>query len=893
MKNINISINLIIGMLVFSAGPLMAQTVIEEITVTARNRTESLQEVPLAISAFSSDQLDKATIQNINDLANFTSNMTFLSSENGRLNIPVIRGMGMIDTRGFDNNVGIFLDGVFVSGRSSQNVAMLDLERVEVVKGPQSALYGRNSFSGAVNYVTKKPTNEFAGKITTTVDLENIRQVIGSVSGPIIDGKLYGSLAIDSDHDGGTYSNRPVDREYDLGGHDNESIMGTLRYISDGPSPINAESTEIIFSVFYGSEDIDQLPLSIDSNNCGEFDGGPRGVTYDSGVPYYHCGEINGSGTDEFSMSPEAYSAKGDSSRFTLKMDFGYDEYNIVSTSSYSESDSHGNMDLDRGYRGADHYGWTTVAAAQSYFYGGPLAGRRANLGPMGTPPLLVADPGFPAPTISFGGLFAADTYLGSQNLDQEYLSQELRIESNSDQRLRWSAGAFYFKSKSTSSTGFNIDVSDALEASGLPADQLIFLTAEPLFFPSAFHPIFGFPIAFFNGNMGVSHPVLAQPSLDPASTGIIWWEGSNPNNHLTSGDNKVSQQALFGSVQYDVTDQVTVTAELRWTSDDRSLLSTKDDFFFSLKTFEAAGVPAYHEVKHDYWDPRFTVSYKTSEDRMLYASASHGTRSGGINTSLPITADPFFEPEENWTYEVGAKTTWLNGRLQINAAAFVIDWTDAQFRQIVSNYLTTTANSEGLDINGFEVDFIYNPIDHLLITGGIGYANAEFADGTLWTGGNAFCSKMIDGGSSSYQTVPMNCITSPVNGKSYPDMSKKMPKRSSKHTANLAVEYRKSLPESVVNDLDGFIRLDAYYRSKQYMDEMNVAFVPDRVVMNFSAGIESGNFDLKIWIRNLLDDDKPIYAQQFGSDFNSQLTTSSVVNPTLRQIGFTGTYRF
>ena len=146
-------------MLVFSLEPLMAQTVIEEITVTARNRTENLQEVPLAISAFSSDQLDKAAIKNVNDLANFTSNMTFNSSENGRLNIPVIRGMGMIDTRGFDNNVSIFLDGVFVSGRSSQNLAMLDLERVEVVKGPQSALYGRNSFSGAINYVTKKPTN--------------------------------------------------------------------------------------------------------------------------------------------------------------------------------------------------------------------------------------------------------------------------------------------------------------------------------------------------------------------------------------------------------------------------------------------------------------------------------------------------------------------------------------------------------------------------------------------------------------------------------------------------------------------------------------------------------------------------------------------------------------
>ncbi|MBT3993441.1 MAG: TonB-dependent receptor [Gammaproteobacteria bacterium] len=884
MRNINISIKLIVIVLLFSLEPLIAQTVIEEITVTARNRAENLQEVPLAISVFTSEQLDKATIKNINDLANYTSNMTFNSSENGRLNIPVIRGMGMIDTRGFDNNVSIFLDGVFVSGRSSQNVSMLDLERVEVVKGPQSALYGRNSFSGAINYVTKKPNDEFLGKVTTTVDLDNIRQVIATLSGPIIEGKLYGSLALDSDHDGGTYINRPIDREYQLGGHDNENLMATLRYTPD-------EATDIIFSAFHGREDIDQLPISIDANNCGEYNNPSGG--YDKGAAYYHCGEINGSGTDEFSMSPEAYSAKGSSSRFTLKMDFTYDDYNLISTSSYSESDSHGNMDLDRGYRGAEHYGWTTVAAAQSYFYGGPLAGRRANLGPMGTPPLLSSDPGFPAPTIPIGGLFQADTYLGAQNLDQEYLSQEIRIESNSDQRLRWSAGAFYFKSESTSSTAFNVDVSDALEASGLPADQLIFLTAEPLFFPTAFHPMFGFPIAFFNGNMGVSHPVLAQPSLDPASTGIIWWDGSNPNNHLTSGIEKVTQHALFGSVQYDISDQLTITTELRWTNDDRSLLSTKDDFFFSLKTFEAAGVPAYHEVKHDYWDPRVTLSYKATEKSMLYASASHGTRSGGINPSLPITADPSYDPEENWTYEVGAKTTLLNGKLQINAAAFVIDWTDAQFRQILSNFLTTTANSEGLDINGFEIDFIYNPTDNLLIAGGYGYANAEFADGTLWTGGNAFCSKMLGQDSSSYQSLPINCVTSSINGKSYPDMSKKMPKRSSKNTANLAVEYRKALPKSLINDLDGFIRLDSYYRSKQYMDEMNVAFVPDRIVMNFSAGVESGNFDLKIWVRNLLDDDKPIYAQQFGTDFNSQLTVSGVVNPTLRQIGFTGTYRF
>jgi len=239
-KKIIISI-LIVVIGIFRIDTLTAEIIIEEITVTARYRAENLQQVPLSISAFTSDQLDKAAIRDVSDLANFTSNMTFYSSENGRLHIPVIRGMGMIDTRGFDNNVGIFVDGAFVSGRSSQNVGMLDLERVEVVKGPQSALYGRNSFAGAVNYVTKKPGDKFKGSVSTTFDLENLRQIAASVAGPIIQGKLSGRLAVDFDHDGGTYVNKTKFGMHELGGHDNESIMGTLRYTPD-------ESTDIVFS---------------------------------------------------------------------------------------------------------------------------------------------------------------------------------------------------------------------------------------------------------------------------------------------------------------------------------------------------------------------------------------------------------------------------------------------------------------------------------------------------------------------------------------------------------------------------------------------------------------------------------------------------------------------
>jgi iron complex outermembrane receptor protein len=123
----------------------------DEIIVTARLREENLQEVPLSITALSAEELENARISNVDALANFTTNISYISLEAARTPLPVIRGLGVDDVRGFDYTVGVFVDGVFISGRASQNVEMLDLERVEVIKGPQSALYGRRTFAGVVS----------------------------------------------------------------------------------------------------------------------------------------------------------------------------------------------------------------------------------------------------------------------------------------------------------------------------------------------------------------------------------------------------------------------------------------------------------------------------------------------------------------------------------------------------------------------------------------------------------------------------------------------------------------------------------------------------------------------------------------------------------------------
>lgn len=872
---------LVLSVLIANASMLPVDSAlaeIEEIVVTARNRAEDLQTVPLAITAFSATQLEKTGISDVEDLADFTSNMTFNSSESGRQPIPVIRGMGMIDTRGFDNNVSLFIDGAFVSGRAAQNVGMLDLQRVEVVKGPQSALYGRNSFAGAINYVTKKPGDEFEGKIEATAGDNELYEIIGSVSGPIIKDRLSGRIAFSHDENNGTYKNTAPGGD-GLGGRESDSISGALRFTPN-------DAIDIVLGAFYNEYEADQLPLSIGENNCGERVATRSTPTFDAGQPYYLCGDVEGAGTNKLSMSPDAFSEKSDISHFTLNMNFEVGNYTVTSITAYSESESFGNMDLDRGDRGADNYGWAKLSDAQSLISPAPfppipgfLLGIRQNNTPTSSPPILASIiPGVGIPfipgSIPIGGTFAADTYLSSQNLDQEYFSQEIRIESDPEKRLRWSAGAFYFVSENTISTGFNVDASEAFEQSGLPAEELIFLTVSDQ------------GRGFLSGN---SHIPLSQPSLDGPGAAGVWWSGSNPNNNLTSSKGEVTQYAFFGSLEYDFTDKLTGIVELRWTDDERSNLDTKDDFFFSLASYEAAGVPAYYELNEDYWDPRFILSYQASDTFMFYGSASHGTRAGGINPNLDIDSDPFFAKEVNWTYEIGAKSEWLDGTLQVNGAAFFIDWSDAQFRQVESSVLTKTANSEGLEVTGFEVDFIYVPISGFVISGGYGYSDATFAGGTLATGGGAICQDLLPADQSSYPTIPVTCVTSPIDLNDYPDIGGNMPRRSSKHTGNLSAEYS----QPIYNEVDAFLRLDATFRSSQYNDDINVSSVPSRTVVNLRAGIQSENYDVTLWVENLLDDDTPIYAQQFGTDFNSQRTVSSAVNPTLRQIGITGRYRF
>ena len=166
--------------------------VAEEITITARLREESLQDVPVAVSAFSGIQLERQNIGDSRDLIGrvpglfFSQNQSFGPSKTETY--IVMRGVGA--TSAIEPAVAVFLDGVYMP-KMMFDLDFLDLQRMEVLRGPQGALFGRNTQGGALNLVTRKPDDELLAKTALEVDEFNTLKIKGSVSGPLKEGKLF------------------------------------------------------------------------------------------------------------------------------------------------------------------------------------------------------------------------------------------------------------------------------------------------------------------------------------------------------------------------------------------------------------------------------------------------------------------------------------------------------------------------------------------------------------------------------------------------------------------------------------------------------------------------------------------------------------------------------
>ncbi|MFT5710850.1 MAG: iron complex outermembrane receptor protein [Halioglobus sp.] len=205
-----------------------ASFAIEEVIVTAERRESNLQTVPIAVSSFSEQELEARQVDNIGDLQALVPN---LSVHVGDANNAVvyIRGVGQIDSIAFfEPGVGIYLDDVYLGRAQGAFLDVVDVERIEVLRGPQGSLYGRNTVGGALKYVSASPTDELSGNLSATLGNYGRTDVKGTISGPIIDDVLTGRLTLAKlKRDG--YSDNAFDGEDD-GDQNTSFLRSVLRY---------------------------------------------------------------------------------------------------------------------------------------------------------------------------------------------------------------------------------------------------------------------------------------------------------------------------------------------------------------------------------------------------------------------------------------------------------------------------------------------------------------------------------------------------------------------------------------------------------------------------------------------------------------------------------------
>lgn len=209
---------------------------LEEVIVTARKREETMQSVPLSVQAFSAEEMVQRGITVLSDVSLFTPGFSF-DNYNGGLASPVIRGATQQNINALEQNVSTFFDGIYLPRGYIADLQLRDVERIEVIKGPQSARYGRNAFMGAINYVPVAPSDELRANASVSFGSDDYSDIAFGVGGPVVEGvlSLRGSYAR-TEFDGTVANTSPFANdvpmpgtEGNMGGYDREQYSAALR----------------------------------------------------------------------------------------------------------------------------------------------------------------------------------------------------------------------------------------------------------------------------------------------------------------------------------------------------------------------------------------------------------------------------------------------------------------------------------------------------------------------------------------------------------------------------------------------------------------------------------------------------------------------------------------
>ncbi|MFV0275671.1 MAG: TonB-dependent receptor, partial [Parahaliea sp.] len=533
--------------LLFASSLVQAQ-LLEEVIVTAQKREQNAQDLAMSVSAFSGDAVQKLGIDNSEELVAHTVNFNVTSSVGeGSRPAYFMRGVGLND---FNTNnvgpVGVYLDEVYLSSIASQMVPLFDVGRVEILRGPQGTLFGRNTSAGAVSFYSAEPTEEFEGYVNAGVGNFGARKLEGAVGGAISDSARVRLSAVKVDSDG------YIDNEAGPGQEGARDILAWRGQLTWDAS----ENFDMLLNIHGGS---DQSEAS-GYQHLGTLDPVTFGPCSPRQIAGNGCVDAVGyrDTTNDFYKGEYDFDRDTDSDTLggLIKLNWVLGDITLTSITGYDEID-------------------------QIYF-------EDADAGPVS---------------------MAHVTY----GVEAETVSQELRAVGSTD-KVHWILGAYYMSQDLKQNQS---------------ADLLRVL-----------RPDFGF---------------------DPDN--FVFF-----SRHKT--DQETESYALFGQVEYQLTERLTGTAGLRWTTD-------KGDFGYNMALEEPDFTIPVFEQSADLDDEdlswRFAIDYQINDEVRTYASVTKGYKSGGFNGGFLFEPTPIidYDPETLISYEVGLKGDYFDNTVRLNLAAF------------------------------------------------------------------------------------------------------------------------------------------------------------------------------------------------------------------------------
>ncbi|GAO53102.1 TonB-dependent receptor [Novosphingobium sp. MD-1] len=681
---------------------------IQEIVVTAQKRAESVQDVPIAISAFGGAALRERAVGDVAQLSNAAPNVTLDAgtpfSGSSSVLSAFIRGIGANDfAMNIDPGVGIYLDGVYLARTVGANLDLPDVERIEVLKGPQGTLFGRNTIGGAISVVTRTPGDKpaFQGDVTT-----------------------------------GRYN------RIDVRGYADLPLSDTLK-------------SSVTFSV---------------KNR----DGYQKRIPYTAATPYV---------TDRAGSLPQ-------SGYRTSDREGGQHEWTIRAKLLWEASDRF-KVTLGGDYMKIDQSSMANSVLAVTSGVPGPFAGLAANNIPGTALDVATGTSGF-----LFAGLYnfcigatsaeiaarnagalcgvrgtplnpgANLPPLASVNVDGNPNNNRLPYDNrwvSTDKDTSYATGNSFSNMKVYGFTGvMDYDLSDTIAlksitgyrnikwASGLDLDN------SPM---AILEPSFSLTQNQFSQEVQVIGSALDK-KLNFVLGGYYFREEGKMRDFVTfsegllqiigPNDLKTKNYAVFGQVDWRISDLVGITLGGRYTHEDKDFIGRQSDANgFNYKLFNcpvygdpcqsALGFPVQGEPlryyvggtqkkKFNNFAPKVGIQLHPTDDVMAYGSWSRGYKTGGWTTRLsnPLPYAPDFNEEKAESFEIGVKSTWLDRRLQLNLAAFTTRYDGIQlnFQQGVS---PTVQNAGTARIKGFEAEATIAPAGGLTINASVGYTDAYY----------------------------------------------------------------------------------------------------------------------------------------------------------------------